>query len=609
MTIGVTKAQENGFSMYKFLLCWRYLLTKYIALASVISVTLGVATMIVVNSVMDGFTTEMQDRIHGVLSDVVFESRSMDGFPDPEKHMAVIEQVAGEYIEGMTPTVVVPAALCIDSYTTDASYTQPVQLVGIDIETQGSVSDFLQFLQHPGNRGKPYTDPDTGETVTSKPSFLLRDGGYDTRSSLLGEDALARPGMERAGWEHRCFVADLKDYIRAADRQRRESKRLMTAPLGTDPLGIPPLGIPPLGMAPAPTDPTTGGEESIYPSVDMTAPGIPPSASPSSIFDSEGGQAPQVQPDWMSYGEEPSTFDPRTMQDTGAILGIGLVSQRVKVHDPDTGEEYHEERFSIFPGDDVTICIPTVGSAPDYRPSFEDDTFTVTDFYECRMAEYDSQLVFVPIERLQQLRGMVDPNGRRYVTQILIDVKDGTDLNMVRDKIREAFNADIYVVSTWRDKQGILLQAVQTEIAILNVLLFLIIAVAGFGILAIFFMIVVEKTRDIGILKSLGASGAGIMQIFLAYGLALGTLGSGTGLVLGLLFVHYINEIAGVLSLVLGHEVFDPSIYYFYQIPTIVNPWTIFWIMFGAIGIAVIASLFPALRAARMHPVEALRHE
>ena len=74
--------------MYKLLLCWRYLRTRYIALVSIISVMLGVATMIVVNSVMEGFTHEMQDRIHGILSDLVFESRSLDGIPDADRHMA-----------------------------------------------------------------------------------------------------------------------------------------------------------------------------------------------------------------------------------------------------------------------------------------------------------------------------------------------------------------------------------------------------------------------------------------------------------------------------------------------------------------------------------------
>src|SRR4029079_19527273 len=97
--------------MYKLLLCWRYLCTRYIALASIISVTLGVATMIVVNSVMEGFTTEMQGRIHGILSDVVVESHSLEGFPDAEWHMSRIREVAGPYIAGMTPTVAIPGML------------------------------------------------------------------------------------------------------------------------------------------------------------------------------------------------------------------------------------------------------------------------------------------------------------------------------------------------------------------------------------------------------------------------------------------------------------------------------------------------------------------
>ena len=86
--------------MYKLLLCWRYLRTRYIALASIVSVMLGVATMIVVNAVMEGFTHEMQDRIHGILSDLVFESVSLDGFPDADRRMAEIQKVAGESHRG-----------------------------------------------------------------------------------------------------------------------------------------------------------------------------------------------------------------------------------------------------------------------------------------------------------------------------------------------------------------------------------------------------------------------------------------------------------------------------------------------------------------------------
>jgi lipoprotein-releasing system permease protein len=147
------------------------------------------------------------------------------------------------------------------------------------------------------------------------------------------------------------------------------------------------------------------------------------------------------------------------------------------------------------------------------------------------------------------------------------------------------------------------------ETTILNILLFLIIAVAGFGILATFFMIVVEKTKDIGILKSLGAPGTGIASIFMGYGVLLGAVGAGVGGVLGLLFVAYINSIADVLEFVTGQEVFDPTIYYFDSIPTAVHPWTVVWVIAGSVLIAVAASVLPALRAARMRPVEALRYE
>ena len=122
-------------------------------------------------------------------------------------------------------------------------------------------------------------------------------------------------------------------------------------------------------------------------------------------------------------------------------------------------------------------------------------------------------------------------------------------------------------------------------------------------------MIVVEKTKDIGILKALGAPSRGVMSIFLGYGVSLGTVGTGAGIVLGLLFVRYINEIADFVGFVTGQEIFDPTIYYFSEIPTIINPLTICWVAIGAIMIAVLASVLPALRAARLHPVEALRYE
>src|SRR3990172_7446853 len=175
--------------MYKLLLCWRYVRTRYIALASIISVMLGVATMIVVNAVMEGFTHEMQDRIHGILSDLVFESISLDGFPDADLRMAEIKKVAGPYIAGMSPTVHIPAML---GYSVGAGYmTRQITMIGIDEATYANVSDFGRFLQHPANR--KHLD------------FNLKNGGYDIIDHQATDPSKVFPryGMQVAGWEYR----------------------------------------------------------------------------------------------------------------------------------------------------------------------------------------------------------------------------------------------------------------------------------------------------------------------------------------------------------------------------------------------------------------------
>ncbi len=517
--------------MYKLLLCLRYLRTRYIALASIISVMLGVATMIVVNAVMSGFAREMENRIHGILSDVVLETRSLSGELDEQRHKEAILEVAGDAVEAMTTTVVVPAML---SFRYGENWiNRQVQLIGIDEETVCGVSDFAKYLQHPQNRRRP--------------TFLLHERGYDVRDPLGGPDAPLRPQMASAGWEHRRRVAQL----RALEERLRQAESALP--------GQAAVSASPDSPGPAPYDPFA-----------------------------------RHRPDDAAH------FDPARQQHPGAILGLILATYRT----PGSAEDH----FLLLPGDDVTVTFP---NAPQGEPpKIISRNFTVVDFYQCKMSEYDSSFVFVPMRTLQELRGMIDPaSGLARFNSIQIKLKPGYDGEKVRDRLRAAFDPRYYVIQTWRDKQGPLLAAVQMETAILNVLLFLIIAVSGFGILAIFFMIVVEKTRDIGILKSLGASAWGVMWIFLGYGLSLGLVGSGVGMVLGLQVAWHINDVADWLGRLTGKPVFDPSVYYFYRIPALVNPWTVAWIVLGAVSIAVLASVLPALRAAMLRPVESLRYE
>jgi lipoprotein-releasing system permease protein len=515
--------------MYKLLLAWRYLCTRYIALASILSVTLGVMTLIVVNSVMSGFTHEMHIRLKSILSDIVVESHGLDGFPDAQWHMQEIRNVLGNDVQGITATVHVPAMLSYQVRGHGQWLTRQVTLIGVDAETYAQVGDFKQYLIHPENRARF--------------DFALRENGY----------ADADHAVPPAGWEYRRSQAAL---TKAYQEQLRQSEHLDENPAASPPAD-------PFAAASPPADPFAKG-------------------------------APEVQP---------AVFDSAKEQHTGIVLGIAMCSVRQRDKDGKVRDHYLAR-----PGDDVRITVPTSGAEP--KPA--SDYFTIVDFYESKMSEYDSNFAIVPLETLQNLRLMVDPATQvRSVSSIQIKLKEGVDLNAAKDKLLARFPPDAWPfrIQTWRDMQGPLLAAVQMETTLLNILLFLIIAVAGFGILATFFMIVVEKTKDIGILKALGASTGGVRSIFLTYGLSLGLVGSGAGMVAGLLFVAKINQIAKLIEIATGHEVFDPTIYYFSQIPTIVEPLTVLGVVAGAVAIAVLASVLPAQRAARLHPVEALRYE
>lgn len=544
--------------MYKYLLCWRYVRTRWIALASIISVTLGVATLIVVNSVMAGFSTEMRDRLHAILADIKIDSRTMNGFPDPEEKIALIRENLGDKIAAMTPTVEIVGMV---SYQFMGEWiTTPVQVIGIDPEGRARVGRFAEHLMDPEKRDYPSFD--LGAKATEH-----RRKVYAARQNLSSEAPALSPET----------IQDTNPFSEASATPLQESSPVTGRV-----------------QANAPTFLSDFNSDS-----GKSAPIEPDALQSSDPFDSFGQEDSSA--DSWDLADDTSSYDPAAPQTMRIILGHLLVNYR---HQDAKGNA--REISMVRPGDDVKLTLPTAGQPP--KPVY--DNATVVDYFKSNMSEYDAHFAFVPLKELQYLRGMVDPEtGTRYATSIQIKLHDYADAPMVVSELKKIFPSSQFAVHTWEQQQGPLLAAVDIESSILNVLLFLIIAVAGFGILAIFYMIVVEKTRDIGILKAIGASSRGIMGIFLSYGLSLGMIGSGLGMTMGLLFVHYINEIEWLVSQITGHKVFDERIYYFSTIPTLVNPFTIAWIVGGALLIAVASSILPARRAARLHPVEALRYD
>ena len=438
--------------MYKYLLCWRYLRTRYIALASVISVMLGVATMIVVNSVMAGFADKMRDRLHGVLADVVVESFTLDGFYNSEEVMARVEQVAGEDIDRHGPDDGEPGIL---HFRVDGeSMTRPVQLIGVRPEERAKTGDFAEFL------------------------FDDQEPSRSRRRSRCPRSSRSRPP---AGQMLKELRGDPNDEFDQAIAGRSSSSR------------------------------------------------------------------------WTS--RRPTH---------GAILGYALAT-----YHRGKGHERHLHRPA---GHEGRAALPQGRARRGRRRA--STTFTVVGYFKSGMSEYDSTHVYVPLEQLAEAAAPADDStaaarstrSRSRSSRASTSTSWPSSSRLALDELQADVLPGLRPGSRSRGRSW---ARWPIEQSILNILLFFIIAVAGFGILAIFSMIVVEKTRDIGIIKALGASTAGIRGSSWATACCWGWSAAASGMVGGLLFVRYINEIEKCPE----HgspdrKVFDDTIYYFNKIPT-----------------------------------------
>jgi lipoprotein-releasing system permease protein len=260
------------------------------------------------------------------------------------------------------------------------------------------------------------------------------------------------------------------------------------------------------------------------------------------------------------------------------------------------------KHLNLFLGDKVNVISPMgnitpLGMMPRMKP------FRVTGIFNTGMFEYDSTLAYVSLDQAQRFFDLGDT-----VTGIQLKVEDVYHTDELARSINREMGVNFYA-RDWMQMNKNILFALKTEKIVMFIILTLIVLVAAFGIASTLFMVVMEKTRDIAILKSMGATSTSIMKIFVLEGLIIGVIGTLVGVVSGLLIALNLEPIIDVIQKITGQNFFSKDIYYLDHFPSLVVPSDVVLISVTAVLISFLATLYPAWQASKMLPAEALRYE
>jgi len=544
--------------VYKHILCTRYLFAGWKAVVPLISAlpaALGVFLLILVFAIMDGFVHDTREMTRGTLADIIVDAR-MEGLPYYDEFIRRIDAVEG--VESATPLVQTYAIIRVKPHIPGERPTvRPCMVIGVRPEQKAKVGRFQKYLvrQPPGT-----TDP---AGLLAVPPGLRRPGEPARPGCIAGIGLIGKPCREivlEKGYENvgsrvlLCFMAGVAFiiflFVRQASR-RNWGRRL-----------------------------------------------------------------------W------------RVAMDVWALAVVALVVEAalIPVYEKPTERRQVVDEPQVCYGDDLLVStIPIRPSGALERevggmPKISEKIFAVVDFFKSGYWEADSSHMYVDFAVAQQMAGMEGqpasddkPAVPARTSQIQVKVSDPAKAQEIVEKIvgawrefvRERPEAGLLQLSvnTWETQQRMILTVVEMERNITALMLGLMFV--GFAVLIalISYVMAYIKSRDVGILKAVGARDAGVGSLFLGYGFIIGVIGTALGLGGALLMIYYLDPLEVWVNTTFDINVFPREMYYFEHIPCHVSALWCVAVSGAVLGLATLASMAGGLLAALRQPVETLRYE
>ena len=253
-------------------------------------------------------------------------------------------------------------------------------------------------------------------------------------------------------------------------------------------------------------------------------------------------------------------------------------------------------------GDKVTLVSPRGASTP-FGTAPRVKRYNLSAIFEMGMSEYDNTIIFMPLKEAQRYF-----NQKKTVSVLEVVVNHPDRVGELRPAILQAGGPSIYVTD-WRQRNASFFSALQVERNVMFLILTLIVLVAALNIISGLIMLVKDKSSDIAILRTMGATRGTIMRVFFITGASIGVVGTLAGLFLGILVCLNIETIRQFVSFLTSTNLFSPELYYLSQLPAEIDTNEVTTVVLMALTLSIIATLYPSWRASRLDPVEALRYE